>query len=67
VIVTKDGYILTNNHVVENADDIRVALNDGRELSAKAVGSDPKTDIAVLKVEGKDLPYLTLADSDSLK
>jgi serine protease Do len=67
VIVTKDGYILTNNHVVENADDIRVALNDGRELSAKAVGGDPKTDIAVLKVEGEDLPYLTLADSDKLE
>src|SRR5688500_17381054 len=55
VIVTKDGYILTNNHVVENADEIRIALKDGREFTAKVVGRDPKTDIAVLKVEAENL------------
>jgi serine protease Do len=67
VIVTKDGYILTNNHVVENADDIMVALNDGREFNAKAIGRDPKTDVAVLKIENEDLPFLTLTDSDKLE
>ncbi len=67
VIVTKDGYVLTNNHVIENADDIRVALNDGRDFHANVVGRDPKTDIAVLKVEAENLPYVTLADSDKLE
>jgi serine protease Do len=64
VILTKDGYILTNNHVVEQADVIRVTLNDGREFPAKVIGRDPNTDIAVLKVEGKDLPTMTITDSD---
>ena len=67
VIVTKDGYILTNNHVVESADEIKVALNDGREFSAKVIGRDPKTDIAVLKIDVRDLPFLTLADSDKIE
>ncbi len=67
VVVTKDGYILTNNHVVEEADGIRVILNDGREFPAKVVGRDPKTDIAVLKINAKDLPYLTIADSDKIE
>ncbi len=67
VIVTKDGYILTNNHVVESADDIRVALNDGREFSAKVIGRDPQTDIAVLKIDAHELPFLTLADSDKIE
>jgi serine protease Do len=67
VIVTKDGYILTNNHVVDGADDIRVALNDGREFSAKVIGRDPQTDIAVLKIDAHDLPFLTLADSDKIE
>ncbi len=67
VIIDKDGYILTNNHVVDDADNIRVALNDGRELTAKVVGRDPKTDIAVLKIEAKDLPYVTIADSDKIQ
>jgi serine protease Do len=67
VIVTKDGYILTNNHVVESADEIKVALNDGREFSAKVVGRDPQTDIAVLKIDARDLPFLTLADSDKIE
>jgi serine protease Do len=64
VIVSKDGYILTNNHVVENADEIKVGLNDGREIPAKVVGTDSKSDVAVLKVEASDLSPLTLADSD---
>jgi serine protease Do len=64
VIVTKDGYILTNNHVVEKADDIKVALNDGREFKARVVGADAKTDIAVLKIDEDNLPYLPIADSD---
>lgn len=68
VIVTKDGYILTNNHVVDNADEVKVALNSGgREYTAKIVGKDPKTDIAVLKIDAKDLPFLELADSDKVE
>ena len=67
VIVTQDGYILTNNHVVEHADDIKVALNDGREFSAKVVGRDPQTDIAVLRIDAHNLPSLTLADSDQIE
>jgi len=64
VIINKDGYILTNNHVVENADTITVTLNDGREFTAKVIGRDPKTDVAVLKIDAKNLPFLTVADSD---
>ena len=67
VIVTKDGYILTNNHVVESADDIKVALNDGREFSARVIGRDPQTDIAVLKIDAHGLPFLTMADSDKIE
>jgi len=72
VIVSKDGYILTNNHVVidkqgEDADEILVRLNNGRELPAKIIGRDPKTDVAILKVEDDDLPALTIADSDKLE
>jgi serine protease Do len=67
VIVTRDGYILTNNHVVDGADEVKVSLNDGREFTAKVIGKDPKTDVAVIKVEAKDLPALTLADSDHIE
>src|SRR5438477_6770059 len=67
VVVTKDGYILTNNHVVDNADEIKVALNDGREFTAKVVGKDPKTDVAVLKIDAKDLPAIEFADSDNIE
>ena len=67
VIVTRDGYILTNNHVVDNADEVKVALNDGRELTGKVVGKDPKSDIAVLKVDAKDLPAIDLANSDQIE
>ena len=67
VIVTKDGYILTNNHVVDNADELKVALNDGREFTARVIGKDPKSDVAVIKIDAKDLPFLTLADSDQIE
>ncbi len=67
VIVSADGYILTNNHVVAEADSLRVTLNDGREFDAKVIGTDPKTDVAVIKVDATNLPILTLADSDKLR
>ena len=67
VIVTADGYILTNNHVVENADQVKVGLTDGREFTAKVVGKDPKTDVAVIKVNATDLPFLSIADSDRIE
>jgi serine protease Do len=67
VVVSKDGYILTNNHVVENADEIKVGLNDGRDLPAKVVGTDSKSDVAVLKIEASDLTPLPLADSDKIE
>jgi serine protease Do len=63
VIVTKDGYILTNNHVVDGANEVKVTLNDGRELKAKVVGKDPKSDLAVVKIDAQDLPAITFADS----
>ena len=63
VIVSADGYILTNNHVVEEADELKVTLNDGRDFIAKVVGADPKTDVAVIKIEAEKLPAITLADS----
>jgi len=67
-IISKDGMILTNNHVVENADEILVRLSDNKETKAKVVGRDPKTDIAVIKIEnGADLTPVTMGDSDSLK
>ena len=67
VIVSKNGYILTNNHVVAEADELKVSLNDGREFEAKLIGADPKTDVAVIKIEADDLPLATLADSDQLR
>ncbi len=68
VILSPDGYIVTNNHVVEGAAEIVVALNDNRNLSARMVGTDPVTDIALLKVETEDpLPVIPLGDSDSLR
>ena len=67
VIATRDGYILTNNHVVDGADEVKVALQDGREFNAKVVGRDPKTDIAVIKIEAKDLPAVPMADSEKVE
>jgi len=67
VIVSADGYILTNNHVVEGADELKVTLADDRDFMAKVVGTDPKTDVAVLKIEAEGLPTVTLADSDKLR
>jgi len=67
VIISKDGYILTNNHVVDDVDTIKITLNDGREFSAKVIGRDPKTDVAVVKIDAKDLPFVTVADSDKIE
>ncbi len=67
VIVSPDGYILTNNHVVEGADELKVLLSDERELIAKVIGADPKTDIAVIKIDAEKLPVVTLADSDNIR
>ncbi len=67
VIISADGYVVTNNHVIENADEIDVTLNDKREFKARLVGTDPTTDIALLKIEVDDAPYLTLSNSDNLK
>ncbi|HXF46933.1 MAG TPA: trypsin-like peptidase domain-containing protein [Burkholderiaceae bacterium] len=67
VIATADGYILTNNHVVEAADQIAVKLADGREVEAQAVGADPETDLAVLKVPLTDLPAITFGRAENLK
>lgn len=65
VVVSEDGFILTNHHVVEAADDIQVALSDGKTLKASVVGTDPETDLAVLKVKRKDLPAITFAKSEN--
>ncbi len=67
VIISEDGYIVTNNHVIDRADEIQVILNDKRSYNAKLVGTDPTTDIALLKIEEKGLQYLTFGDSESLK
>lgn len=67
VIISKDGYIITNNHVIEKANEIEVTLNDNSKYTAKLIGTDPNTDIALLKVEGKDFQYIPFGDSDDLK
>ena len=67
VIVSPKGYILTNHHVVEAADEIEVALVDGKKLKARTVGSDPETDIAVLQVESVPLPAITFGDAEALR
>ncbi len=66
VIVDREGYILTNNHVIEGADKVKVRFNDGREFTATVKGQDPRTDLAVLQVKEKDLPVAILGDSDKL-
>jgi serine protease DegS len=67
VIMSEQGYILTNHHVIRGADAIQVSLQDGRMVQAKVVGSDPETDVAVLKIDLKRLPVMTLGHSDSLR
>ena len=67
VIISKDGYIVTNNHVVEGADEITVKLNDDRELKGRIIGTDPSTDLALIKIEGDDFPTIPVGDSDQLK
>jgi serine protease Do len=66
-LVSKDGYILTNSHVINEADKITVILNNQDEFEAKLIGQDPRTDLAVIKIEGKDLPYLEFGNSDDLE
>jgi serine protease DegQ len=67
VIATSSGYILTNNHVVETADEIEVALADGKKLLAKVVGADPETDLAVLRIDGENLPAMRFGSSEDLR
>lgn len=67
VIISQDGYIVTNNHVIENATKLKVKLNDGRTFDAKLIGTDPTTDVALIKVEGEDLPTLPFGNSDALR
>lgn len=67
VIITPDGYILTNNHVVEGATEIEVTMNDNTTYSADLIGTDPATDVAVIKVDGESLPTIPVADSDNLR
>lgn len=67
VIISKDGYIITNNHVIEGATEVSVTLNNNKEYIAKVVGSDPQSDIGLLKIEGEDFHYLTFGNSDALK
>ena len=67
VIISPDGYIVTNNHVVDGADELTVTLNDNREFSAKIVGTDKTTDLALIKVDAKNLPTLPIGDSEKLK
>src|SRR5262249_14781244 len=66
-IIREDGVVLTNNHVVENAKEITVVLSDGRELAGRVLGRDPKTDLAVVKIDGKSLPTARLGDSDQVQ
>lgn len=67
VIISADGYVITNNHVIDKANEIEVTLNDNKKFTAKLIGTDPVTDIALLKIEGKDLPYIPFGNSDQLK
>ena len=61
--ITADGYAVTNNHVVQNAENVQVTTDDGKTYTAKVIGTDPRTDLALIKVDGKDFPYVKLADS----
>ena len=65
VIISPDGYIVTNNHVVEKASEVKVTLNDKRTFTAKVIGTDPLTDVALIKIDAKDLPNIPFGESDS--
>jgi Do/DeqQ family serine protease len=67
VIISEDGYIITNNHVIEDAEDIEVKLNDNRTFPAEVIGRDPSTDIALLKIKANNLPFIKYGDSDQLR
>jgi Do/DeqQ family serine protease len=67
VIISNDGYIVTNNHVVENADEVKVNLYNNREYKAKVIGTDPSTDLAVIKIDANNLQFLTFANSDNVE
>lgn len=67
VIISKDGYIVTNNHVVEGADELTVTLNDNSEYSARIIGNDKTTDLALLKIDGNNLPAISIASSDNIR
>ncbi len=67
VIISEEGYIVTNNHVVDQAKEVKVTLNDGREFAAEVIGTDPTTDLAVLKIDAKKLPALPFGNSDEVK
>lgn len=67
VIISVDGYIMTNNHVIDGADELEVTLNDNRKFPAKVMGTDPQTDIALIKIDAKDLPTIPFGDSEKLK
>ncbi len=67
VIISSDGFIVTNNHVVEGADELTVTLNDNREFSARIIGTDKTSDLALIKIDGKNLPFLPVGDSEKLK
>lgn len=67
VIISSDGYIVTNNHVVDGADELTVTLNDNQERSARIIGADKTTDLALIKIDGKNLPAITIANSDDIK
>ena len=67
VIISKDGYMVTNNHVIDGADEIIVKLNDNREFKGRMIGTDPNSDLALVKIEGDDFPTIPVGDSDALK
>jgi Do/DeqQ family serine protease len=67
VIISKDGYVMTNNHVIDKASEIEITMNDNSTYTAKLIGADPETDIALLKIEGTEFPYISFGNSDNLK
>jgi serine protease Do len=67
VIISRDGYIVTNNHVIANAEKIEITLNNNVTYNAKIIGTDPTTDLALIKIDAKDLPYITFGNSDNVK